>query len=31
VHHLEQLHLWHRMDEKIASLGGPHAIPPIYY
>jgi hypothetical protein len=31
VHHLEQQHLWHRMDEKIASLGGPGAIPSIYY
>jgi hypothetical protein len=31
VHELEQKHLWHRMDEKIASLGGPDAIPPISY
>jgi hypothetical protein len=31
VHHLEQQHLWHRMDEKIATLGGPNAIPEIYY
>lgn len=31
VHQLEQLHLWHRMDEKIASLGGPDAIPLYYY
>jgi hypothetical protein len=31
VHHLEEIHLWHRMDEKIASLGGPDAIPLIYY
>jgi hypothetical protein len=30
AHHLEQLHLWHRMDEKIASLGGPDAIPTYY-
>jgi hypothetical protein len=31
VHHLEEQHLWHRMDEKIAGLGGPDAIPEIYY